>query len=71
LSINNIDLIYQKPTGFLSQVIIYNLNIIKRVRGDTAAGKEIKKLFKLDEIKVRYTEDRNFETENVVTINII
>jgi hypothetical protein len=71
LSISNIDSIYQRPTGFFSQVIVYNLSIIKRVRGDAAAGREIKKLFKLNEIKVRYAEDRDFETEDMVIINII
>jgi hypothetical protein len=71
LSINNIDLIYQRLTGFLSQVIVYNLNIIKRIRRDAAAGKEIKRLFRLNEIKVRYAENRNSETENVIIINII
>jgi hypothetical protein len=71
LSISNIDLIYQRPTGFLSQVIAYNLNVIKRVRGDAAAGKKVKKLSKLDEIEVRYAEDRNSETENIIITDII
>jgi hypothetical protein len=71
LSIGNIDLIYQRLTGFLSQVIVYNLSVIERVRGDAAAGKEIKGLFRLDEMEVRYAEDRDSETEDVVIIDII
>jgi hypothetical protein len=71
LSISNIDPIYQRPTGFLNQIIIYNLSIIKRVRGDAAADRKTERLFKLDEIEIRYAENRDSETENIMTINII
>jgi hypothetical protein len=67
LSIGNIDPIYQRPTGFLSQVIAHNLSVIERVRGDAAAGREAEGLSRLDEMEVRYAEDRDSETEDVVT----